>query len=35
MSLGTTNDPCDRIRHSVGGLECLGLWPNESSRYAS
>jgi hypothetical protein len=35
MSLGTTNDPRDRIRHSVGGLECLGLWPNESSRYAS
>jgi hypothetical protein len=29
------NDPRDRIRRSVGGLECLGPWPNESSRYAS
>ena len=35
MPPGTTNDPRDRIRRSVGGLECLGLWPNESSRYAS
>ena len=35
MSPGTTNDPRDRIRRSVGGLECLGLWPNESSRCAS
>jgi hypothetical protein len=32
MSPGTTNDPRDRIRRSVGGLECLDLWPNESSR---
>lgn len=28
----TANDPRDRIRRSVGGLECLDLWPNESSR---
>ncbi len=34
MPLGTTNDPRDRIRRSVG-LECLDLWPNESSRCAS
>jgi hypothetical protein len=28
------SDPRDRIRRSVG-LECLDLWPNESSRCAS